>query len=171
MNLIILKPSEVSWQDYRNLRLRALKDEPQAFASSYEKEKEALDEEWQNQLKSDKNGNGDWVVLAGNGEQLVGMVGAWQSDEDKKNNIANIFGVFVVNEARGKGISKLLMSSLLDLLTNTTPLKKVILGVNTDQTVAVNLYKRIGFKKIKTYNILLGDGKYHDEYVMEKELR
>ena len=43
----ILTPKEVSWEDYKNLRLEALKNEPQAFGSSYKDQVNNADDIWQ----------------------------------------------------------------------------------------------------------------------------
>ena len=45
-----------------------------------------------------------------------------------------------------------------------------MLDVNIDQIIVVNLYKSFGFHIKGTDNPVLGDGKTHEVYLMEKKL-
>lgn len=169
-DITILSSTNVRWQDYRDLRLKALREEPQAFGSSYESEKNTPDTEWQKRLENYNEARQDWAVFASNGQRLTGMVAAYQAQEDKKNDIANMIAMFVENGARGKGIGKLLVKNLMGLLTNSS-IKKVRLSVSTKQVAAVKLYEGLGFKIVGRNNIELGDGKLHEVFSMEEELK
>lgn len=168
-NISIIKTTDVFWKDYRNLRLRALKKEPQAFASTYKSQKNDGDEKWQQRLKLYQDGKGDWMVFSGNGRNLIGMSGAFQTDEDRKDNEVYIIAVYVVKKARGKGVSKLLLKSLLEELIDAG-VRKVKLSVSSEQIAAVKLYENFGFKTIGKENVILGDGKYHKVLLMGKFL-
>ncbi len=169
MDIQILEPNAVSWEAYKKLRLKALKEEPQAFATQFKTEINTPDEEWEKRLKQYRDGKSDWMFFASNGLELVGMLGAYQTDKDKRQSSANIIAMFVSTEARGKGVSKLLMIRLLDRLTKSF-VTKVKLQVNKDQVAALKLYQSFGFKITGKENIILGDGKSHTEYDLEKEL-
>ncbi len=162
-NIQIIKLPPERWNEYKTLRLRALKDDPQAFGSSYAKEVAYSDEKWREKTN-------DNVFFACNGNDLVGMMGIWQSEDDKNNKVANVFGVYVIPEFRGKGISKMLMQSLVEELKTSPNISKLKLTVNKDQVSAVKLYEAFGFKTMKEEKALLGDGNYYDEYLMEKDL-
>lgn len=161
IQIIRLPPGR--WNEYKALRLRALKDDPQAFGSSYAKEVAYSDEKWQERTN-------DGVLFASNSNNLIGMMGIWQSQEDKESKTANIFGVYVIPEFRGKGISKMLMQSLLDELKSNTSISKLKLTVNKNQLSAVKLYEAFGFKITGQEKAQLGDGNYYDEYLMEKNI-
>lgn len=156
----IIKLPPERWNEYKTLRLRALQDDPQAFGSSYAKEVEDSDEIWQEKTN-------DNLFFASDGNNLVGMMGIWQSSEDKKNKTANVFGVYVVPEFRGQGISKMLMQALLDQLKTNPDITKLKLTVNRDQLTAVKLYEGFGFEIKSLEKTMLGDGNYYDEYLME----
>ncbi len=159
----VIKLPPERWHEYKNLWLQALKDDPQAFGDSYNDKIADTDDKWQERAK-------DRILFATDGNDLIGMVGVWQSDEDRKKKTANVFGVYVVPEFRGKGISKMLMQSLLDELNRDESITKLKLSVNKDQLPAVKLYESFGFKSTKQEKNLLGDGNYYDEYSMEKDL-
>ncbi len=159
----IIKLPPERWNEYKTLWLRALKDDPQAFGSSYAKEVTYSDEKWQKRAK-------DFMLFANSDDKLIGMMGIWQSDQDKENKMANVFGVYVMPEFRGKGISIMLMQTLLDELKTNPDILKLKLTVNKDQLSAIKLYESFGFKIIGQENALLGDGNYYDEYLMERDL-
>jgi ribosomal protein S18 acetylase RimI-like enzyme len=110
------------------------------------------------------------MLFARQHERLVGMVGAYQSEAMLSQNIAFVVAVYVTASARGQGISRQLMLALLDMLQRTTSIRWVRLTVNVTQTAAVRLYERLGFVTLCSENGRLGDGKYYDEYIMEREL-
>lgn len=90
----------------------------------------------------------------------------WKRNKDN----ATIYSVYVPKEERGKGIANKLMENLLTELSQKTFLKKVKLTVNTNQTSAVELYKKFGFQEIGTQQFKMGDGNLADELIMERQL-
>ena len=92
------------WQEYKALRLRALHDDPQAFSEPFEKAVAYPNERWQQRTTEGYAGKVSLLVFASEGEQLVGMMGAFFPQHDP--SVALIVGVYVVPEARGKGNRK-----------------------------------------------------------------
>lgn len=74
----------------------------------------------------------------------VGLIGL--SNISKQNRNADLFIVIGEDDYRGKGIAKEAMKWILDYGFNKLELHKINLGVIEDNKVAVNLYKRLGFK-------------------------
>ena len=65
------------------------------------------------------------------------------------------------------GIGTALMKKLLDEADNNLGLRRIELLVLTDNTPAINLYKKFGFKTEATRkNAAVKDGKFVDEYFM-----
>gem|GEM_PF-6488356 len=58
-----------------------------------------------------------WMYFVRVGDQLAGMVGAYQDDDDKENGEAEVIAVYVDQGYRGQKQSRLLMESLLHGLT------------------------------------------------------
>ncbi len=169
--IYLLDASEVELEDYKNLRLESLREEPQAFGSSYKDQKDLPNEDWQTWLDRYKEGKRNWMIFASNSQKLIGMMGAYQTDLDFENKEANIIAVYVTKQSRGKGVSKILMKGLLDKLTNKTSIQKIKLSVNIDQIAAIKLYESFGFKVVEKDTVVLGDGKAHDEYLMQKNIK
>ena len=66
------KPEE--WPQYRSVRLRALKESPQAFGSTFEDAVNYPDETWKNRLE-DLSVESDLALAAFDGDEAMGL--AW----------------------------------------------------------------------------------------------
>lgn len=157
----IMKLSSDRWQDYKKLRLEALKTEPIAFGSSYEEEIRFSKEVWQNRI-----GAALFAVLD---DQLIGMVVYVFSERLKTKHIANIYGMYVTKEYRNQQIGSKLIAKAISIITENKEIHKIKLTVNPKQEHAHRLYKKYGFNRVGTYkNETCIDGHYYDELLMEK---
>ncbi|MEO5930372.1 MAG: GNAT family N-acetyltransferase [Candidatus Kapaibacterium sp.] len=166
ISIITLPPER--WREFRALRLQALKEEPQAFGSSYERNITQPDQHWIDRLKSVEERIWEALFAEDNGE-LVGLMGAHFPQETP--DTAVIVMVFVRREKRGLGIAEMLLESLLQRLRGRPGIERAALTVNMAQKTAVALYTRFGFRTMRIEAGMMGDGNIHDEYVMEKYLR
>jgi len=163
MKYIVKKLDKNDWKNYRDIRLEALKEEPDAFGGSYNEYKEKDDLYWidKTSLSGEKAGKSFLcAVLVDN--NFVSIGGAYQDE----NNEWNIIAIYTKKEFRGIGAGSLLFNKILEELKNRK-VKKVFLRVNVKRVPAISLYKKFGFEIIKTIpNQISGDGKLHDEYEM-----
>jgi RimJ/RimL family protein N-acetyltransferase len=167
---IARKLKKDEWQKYRKIRLEALKNDPQAFGSSYESEIHRSDREWEEILMSSDT-DGSKTIFVGidkNNDDLLAIGGAYA-----ENDLGewNIIAIYVDPEHRGQGIGKILLSEIIDILKARRDIKRLMLRVNVNQRAAINLYTRLGFVTTKTVrNQLLGDGNLYDEFEMMLDL-
>ncbi len=157
------------WREYRELRLRALRNAPQAFGQSYDESIKFPEERWRQRLIDAAEGK-SWLVFAERSGTLIGMSGAFQWPEDVAANRAMIIAVFVEESVRGQGIGERLVKAVLEQMT-AAGLKSAILAVNPVQEAAVRLYERMGFQPTGTEINMMGDGQECEEIVMERLLR
>lgn len=167
IQIITLDPSR--WPEYKALRLRALKEDPQAFASKYEEQLAYSDDKWQKRIQEAVDGK-SWLLFAQTDGELVGMAVGFQTPKDVQDKTANIASVFVVTEARGQGVAKKLMNELTNKIKSSDRVTKLKLEVNIDQTAALKLYESLEFVKVGQQDYLMGDGKTYAEYLMEKNI-
>jgi ribosomal protein S18 acetylase RimI-like enzyme len=153
------------WPEFRELRLRALQTDPAAFGQSYAIAKDHPEELWQSRLRDVHDGVA-WIVFAERSGSLTGMIGAFQTEDDRDRRNATVWGVFIDVGERGRGTGHALLSALLDQLAAAGMLTAK-LTVNKDQIAAVSLYERHGFRIVGHETALLGDGQEHDELIME----
>lgn len=169
VEILSLSPSD--WQAYRQLRLEALLDSPQAFGTSYLEQQMKPDSYWQTRLAEAARGKNGWLLFARAGQDLVGMMGAFRGAMGNLSvtDQATIIAVYVTPAWRGKGVSRLLMQGILALL-QTKGFRQVWLGVNGQQEAAVRLYQSFGFTTVSTVHQQMADGLTHEEYIMQKVL-
>jgi ribosomal protein S18 acetylase RimI-like enzyme len=162
MEIIRLNP--VNWEKFKELRLEALKKDSLAFGSSYEEAIKKPDDEWKKQLENP----GSYIFVAKENDDYIGMAAAYQEEGEKCQHIAYIWGVYVREADRKKGIGRQLMETILLVLKNDPVIEKVNLNVNTKQIGAVKLYESLGFEVIGTaHRELKISGEYYDEHAME----
>jgi len=79
--------------------------------------------------------------------------------------------VYVNVNYRGRGIGRRLIEAALEEIKAQKEVIKIRLSVNPGQKIAVQLYRKCGFKTVACLKReLLIDGKFYDELLMEKYL-
>lgn len=156
----IVNSTSDQWETYREIRLKGLLEDLQAFLRTYEEAIAFPQEKWVQRASNPNN-----FIAIENGVPL-GTMGALISDEAGKR-VATIIGVFVTRDARGKGIGTRLLRAVFEKIRQDPTIRTFHLSVNKDQTPAVNLYKKFGFQVTGERIEKLGDGKEHVEYLME----
>ena len=165
MNRVVIKKAALKdWKDYREIRLDALRTNPESFGSSYEEEFDRTESKWKEKL-GDKNRA---ILLALDGEKAIGILIIIFESGIKLAHIANIFSVYVQPNYRGKGISTELMKEALSLIKSRRGTVKINLHVTTNQLPAINLYKKFGFKIAgELRKELKIKANYYNSYIME----
>ncbi|MEZ0325229.1 MAG: GNAT family N-acetyltransferase [Fimbriimonas sp.] len=166
MKIVVERLDPEEWQAYRDLRLEALKTDPHAFGSSYVTQVEYADGYWKGRLEQAQSGNDNLLLFARENDRLIGMVGAFIIEE----GIAYVIAMFVRPEARGRGIGKLLLQTLISEIDRWLIIHTARLTVNKKQAPAFALYTSLGFEVVSEISGILGDGLHHEEWVMEKRL-
>jgi len=153
---------------YRALRLRALREEPTAFASSPEDERQLSIEAVESRLLE----TASQVMLgAFDGEMLVGMSGLLRERRTKMAHKAWIVSFYVAPEARRRGLGRLLLEHALARARTMPGLRQVNLGVNAGNVAARRLYESMGFVVFGLERgFMLVDGMLHDELSMVRVL-
>jgi ribosomal protein S18 acetylase RimI-like enzyme len=134
--------NESDWPGYRNLRLQALSDDPDAFAGTYEDAIRYSDKDWSARL-SIASPKTDLPLIAEVKERAVGL--SWGKLELSHPQMAYLYQMWVHPEFRGLGIGK----SLLDCVVSWAKLKgahTLTLGVTSGVSPAWKLYELAGFK-------------------------
>ncbi|RPI87712.1 MAG: GNAT family N-acetyltransferase [Chloroflexi bacterium] len=133
-------PSE--WELYRKIRLRALKDSPDAFGSTFEREVMIPDDGWQRRLSDNTNPDLDLPLFAEVDGEPVGL--AWGRINRSDPKIANLYQMWVAPEHRGLGIGRMLVDAVISWARERSA-EYLDLGVTCGDTPARRLYERAGF--------------------------
>jgi len=164
----VLRLPVEKWKEYRDLRLRALKEDPEAFSSAYSASVDQPEAFWKGRLADAARGERAWLLLAKQDNKLVGMIGA--CIEEDSTDTATVVSVYVPREERGKGISARLMEEMLRVLSDVPALRKARLQVDVTQLAAIRVYRRFGFLEIGLEPSTTGAGEAVDQLVMERDL-
>lgn len=136
-----LRPED--WRQYRDLRLRALGDAPDAFGSVLDVERQRPDAEWAERLASGADPRWNLPLVAEDGDALVGL--AWGRIHPEKPETAHVFQMWVAPEARGRGCGAMLLDAVV-AWAREAKARSVVLSVTCGDTPARRLYTRAGFE-------------------------
>jgi ribosomal protein S18 acetylase RimI-like enzyme len=128
--------SKESWKRYRSLRLRALKDAPDAFWMTLTEEEAFTLDRWQERL-----GSAATFVASQMGTDIGVVTGATY---EGRPGCAGLFGMWVAPEARGTGAAGLLVREVI-AWARSESFERLLLDVADENTIAIQLYKRLGF--------------------------
>ncbi len=149
---------------YRAIRLEALRDHPEAFASSYEVAAARPPEFFAALLEKLQF----FGAFSAAGE-LVGIVAFEQSDGDREKHRGWLLQMYVRPQMRGTGCAMALVETLLAHARERV--LQVHLGVASHNEAAIRLYARAGFVRYGTDpRFLAVDGRYVDEDLMVRFL-
>jgi ribosomal-protein-alanine N-acetyltransferase len=103
-------------------------------------------------LKNDlESTNTIYLVLLDN-ESIIGYIGL-----EPLVDHADITGIAVLNEYRKKGLASYLLNTAIEKCREIN-LDNIFLEVRTSNLPAINLYKKLGFKKISIRNNYYSNG-------------
>ena len=162
MQIRALAPSDAA--AFQAIRLRGLRECPEAFASSYEEEVDTPLGKIEDRLQPKTDAA---VFGAFKGSELYALVGLQREGMVKLAHKSFIWGVYVAPEARGSGIGTKIMLHALHYAATVLSARQVNLGVNTKNFAAIALYKKLGFVEygLERGYLVVG-GVLQDEYQM-----
>jgi ribosomal protein S18 acetylase RimI-like enzyme len=127
-----------------SLRLQALERDPQAFGESAEEHRATAVETVAARLASTSLDN--FVLGAFSDGQLVGTAGFFRNQTVKRKHKGRVWGMYVADAARGKGVGRALLAALVDRARQIPDLDEILLSVADGQTAAQKLYASFGFE-------------------------
>jgi GNAT superfamily N-acetyltransferase len=133
------------WRTYRDLRLRALADSPDAFGATLTGEEIRADGEWANRLALGADDRWNLPLLAEAAARPVGL--AWGRIEKATPDVAHVYQMWVAPTHRGQGAGRLLLDAIIDW-ASAAGVRRVVLGVTCGESPARRLYVRAGFTAI-----------------------
>jgi ribosomal protein S18 acetylase RimI-like enzyme len=131
------------WRLYRLLRLRALEESPDAFATTHAEQAERPDDSWAARLAAAAVSADDYPLVAEQEGEPLGL--AWAKADADDPGVVEIFQVWVAPAARGRGIAAGLLREAIGWARKRGA-RAVRLDVTQGDTAAVRLYLREGFR-------------------------
>lgn len=134
---MIVDVSPGDWEEFREIRLRALADAPDAFGMTHAAALEQTEDAWRSRLDTD-----DPILLVRDGGTAVAMGGAWRPPDTPGSMM--IWGMWTAPEARGRGHAEALVGHLLQW-AREHGITDVSLHVTKGNDAARHIYERCGF--------------------------
>ncbi len=144
-----------------NIRLRALRDNPESFGASYEEILERGIAGITQGLRKRDTAPDDVTFGAFEGTTLVGIAGFRREEETKRRHKGVIWGMYVPQELRGKGIGKALLQAAIAYAKTLPDLEQINLSVVLTSREARHLFISLGFE---TYGLERRALRFNDRY-------
>lgn len=130
--LEVRRPTADEWPLFREIRLRSLADDPDAFGSTLPREQAFTEADWRERMESSP-------VLVMDGDRPVAMGAGWR----QQPGWSMVVAMWTDPAYRGRGLA----GRILDLLVETARAedRRVCLWVTQGNSAARSSYQRYGF--------------------------
>lgn len=135
IEIVVREALPDDWEAWRDLRLRALRDSPDAFGSTYEREVAFTEADWRDRL----SGRSGTYMLAWVGGSPVGIGGGYLADDEWLQVIA----MWTEPGLRGHGVGHAVLTSVVAWAGSRG--LRVRLDVERGNVAARQSYERAGF--------------------------
>ncbi|HXH79489.1 GNAT family N-acetyltransferase [Nocardioides sp.] len=126
------------WQGFRDIRLRALADAPDAFGVTLEESQQKSEQDWRRRLSVSGP-----ILVVRDGATRLAMGAGWHPPDEPDRMM--VWGMWTAPEARGQGCARSLLAWLLDH-ARRRDVTTVELHVTEGNDSARRLYVQCGFE-------------------------
>ena len=168
----VRKLTEADAEAFWNIRLRALRDDPESFGASYPEILERGIAGITQGLGKSELAADDATFGAFEEKQLIGIAGFRREKEVKRRHKGVIWGMYVPREMRRKGIGKALLEAAIAYAKTLPGLEQINLSVVLTSREARHLFISLGFETygVERNALKLGD-QYFDQELMTLRLK
>jgi ribosomal protein S18 acetylase RimI-like enzyme len=137
----IAQISPASLHAFRDTRLRALQDTPTAFGSTYARESQLTDADWQRRIAL-WNSERSISYLAWDDDKPCGIVAGMIHPDDSIK--ADLLSMWVAPTHRRRGVGRMLVDGVL-AWARSRHVQSMRLCVTCNNVSAIQFYERLGF--------------------------
>lgn len=167
MNIVIKKFNESDWQLYKEIRLQALRSDPEVFGSTFEKESATEESHWRSGL------NNPDVAIFGifDDTQIIGMTGVAIDRNDLHKKTAILWGSWLNKNYRRQRISEEMYRVRIDWAKEHATCEKILVSHRASNLASKNSNQKHGFIFTHTQDKEWPDGTMDQELVYELNLK
>jgi len=138
----IREATEDEWERIRDVRLRALRDAPDAYGSTFDREATAVEGDWRSWITGWEGADRQVLFVAEEGDAWRGLaLGVrWREHPDP----ANLYAMWVAPQARRAGVGRALVEAVC-AWAEEEGASTVHLCVTDSNEGAAAMYQRCGF--------------------------
>src|SRR5687768_3906262 len=126
------------WERLRDVRLRALASDPDAFLETVEDARTLPDERWRERARPSEH---DVTFVHERDDAFDGMVSAFVDDDAET---VHLVGMWVARDLRGSGVARELVGRIIEWSRGHGRVR-VVLSVEAGNARAARLYEKCGF--------------------------
>jgi ribosomal protein S18 acetylase RimI-like enzyme len=160
-DILIRELNEDDTEALLALKRRGLTTDPDSFVATLEDDSPSYARMVRDRLARASVESGD-IVLGAFSPDLIGIIAITRDEQTKRRHKADLHGMYIVPEHRGRGLGKTLLAESLEMARRMDGLEEIQLIVATHNHEAVALYERFGFVRVWTERRAL---KCADHYV------
>lgn len=171
--IIVRSLTPDDWESFRDLRLKALSENPIAYGIAVSDESIRSDEEWKSICESAYKEDGKWYFVAEYQGKLIGIVGAHEQYGSYMRHLVEIVGAYVVPEFRRTGVMSQLSLSLKNRLLEAPHVERLISWVTLhEHQSGKHISEYFGFQYAgKISQCIKYKGQYYDCCWLEASLK
>lgn len=129
------------WERYRTIRLEALRTDPDAFGSTFQREESRSEHDWRTRLEASDART--FVAIDDADSSFVGLVTCAPYAGHARH--VGLFSMWVSPSIRGHGVGKALVRELIAWARTLPGIDGILLEVADENLAAVKLYESMGF--------------------------
>jgi ribosomal protein S18 acetylase RimI-like enzyme len=139
----IIRPLQADeWPLYRDVRLRALRDSPDAYGSVLDLESVLTDDDWARRLARGVQSAGELPLVAECEGTPCGL--AWVRLDDDAPESAHLYQMWVSADHRRRGVGRALVDTAV-AWARAMSARRMELDVTSNNEAAIRLYEGAGF--------------------------
>lgn len=166
MNISIRQIGKSEWEEFREIRLKALKSDPEVFGSHYEREVNKSKQDWKEWAGAENQG----LFLIYDDEYLIGMTGIFVPQDTVEKTKAVLWGSWLEPEYRRKGISDLMYKARIEWAKQKPELKRIEVSHRESNLASKYANQKHGFKLVKEEDKIWHDGRKEKDVIYELKI-
>ena len=143
MNVDIHRATVDEAKAFYDLRVRALRDHPEAFGESLTERLEKTVDDMRRYIEKQTEND---VFLGAHVDELVGTIHIHRPARLKRRHRAHIGAMYVAPEARHQGIGRAILHAAVKHARSLGGIEQIVLAVTAGNDPARRLYEGAGFK-------------------------
>ncbi len=145
MNISIKQINIDDWEDFREIRLKALKSDPKVFGSHFDREKTYSKQDWKEWVGA----KGQAIFFIYDDKKIIGMTGIYIPQDTVEKTTAVLWGSWLKPKYRRNGISNLMYETRIEWAKQHPELKRIEVSHRESNVASKYANQKHGFKLLK----------------------